>query len=233
MTLLQTSTIDELCHTLGLRTSYPVARPNLDALTDDQVTALGVLAAPEAIAVVTRNDAQHVIATRGGWLAEHVIEGDTHHVRAAAVEDAPALLIERCGLADNDDDAPIAYVDVALAAYRRMQELLRGGDERRARATLVADGARTDAAGAFVHAMRVGITEVAGLGSDGRRFTGCEFAFAGDASTGRWLVPTTHHVDPLPRGAFRHPSLRNVRVLLERVGGAELVDELALIFGAL
>lgn len=232
MTLLQTSTIDELCHTLGLRAPYPVARPSVDALTDDQLSALSVLAQPEAIAVVTRFDAQHVIATRGAWLAEHVIEGDTHHLRAAPVEDAPSLLLERCGLGLGDnDDASIEYVDVALAAYRRMQELLRSGDERRARATLVADGARTDAAGAFVAALRAGITEVAGLGTDGRRFTGCELAFAGDAGTGRWLVPTTHHVDPLPRGAFRHPSLRNVRVLCERVGTDELLEELALIFG--
>jgi hypothetical protein len=230
MTMLSTSTIDELCHTLGLRAPYPVARPTVDALTDDQLTALGVLAQPEAIAVVTRWRAPHVIATRGAWLAEHVIEGDVHHLRAAPVEDAASLLLERCGLGDSDE-ASIEYVDVALAAYRRMQELLRSGDERRARATLVADGARTDAAAAFVAAMRVGVTEVAGLGTDGRRFTGCERACAGDAATGRWLVPSTQHVDPLPRGALRHPSLRNVRVLCERVGTDELHEELALIFG--
>jgi hypothetical protein len=232
MTLLQTSTIDELCHTLGLRASYPVAQPTVDALTDDQLTALGVLAQPEAIAIVTRLRAQHVIATRAASLAEHVIDGDTHHLRAAPVEDAPALLLERCGIDEREDAAPIAYVDVSLAAYRRMQELLRVGDERRARATLVAEGARTDAAEGFVAAMCVGVTEVAGLGTDGRRFTGCELAFTGDATTGRWLVPSTHHVDPLPRGAFRHPSLRNVRVLVERVGSDELAEELALIFAA-
>jgi hypothetical protein len=232
MTLLQTSTIDELCHTLGLRAPYPVAaRPNVDALTDEQICALGVLAMPEAIAVVTRFHAQHVIAARGEWLAEHVIEGDAHHLRAAPVDDAPALVLERCGLTDTDDAPVAAYIDVAIAAYRRMQELLRTGDERRARATLVADGARVDVAEAFVAAMTVGITEVAGLGSDGRRFTGCDLAFAGDATTGRWLVPSTHHVDPLPRSAFHHPSLRNVRVLLEQVGSGELADELALIFG--
>ncbi|HVV35355.1 MAG TPA: hypothetical protein VHC63_02045 [Acidimicrobiales bacterium] len=231
MTLLQTSTIDELCHTLGLRAPYPVGEPNVDALSDDHLTALSVLASPEAIAVVTRWRAQHVIATRGGWLAEHVIEGDTHHLRAAPVEDAPSLLLDRCGLLDDADEPGAEYVDVAVAGYRRMHELLRTGDVRRARATLVADGARPASADAFVAAARAGITEVAGLGTDGRRFTGCELAFAGDASTGRWLVPGTQHVDPLPRGAFRHPSLRNVRVLLERVGTAELIEELGLIFG--
>jgi hypothetical protein len=81
-------------------------------------------------------------------------------------------------------------------------------------------------------ALNAGITEVAGLGCDGRRFAGCEVAFAGDATTGRWLVPSTQHVDPLPRSAFHHPSLRNVRVLLERIGTHELTEELALIFGA-
>ena len=231
MTLLQTSTIDELCHTLGLRAPYPVARPSVGTLTDDQLTALGVLAQPQAIAVVTRQRVQHVIATRDGWLAEHVIDGATHHLRAACADDAPALLLERCGLLSSEDDANVAYLDVSIAAYRRVQELLRLGDDRRARATLVADGARTDAAAACVDALRVGITEVAGLGSDGRRFTGCELAFAGDASTGRWLVPSTQHVDPLPRTALHHPSLRNVRVVLERVGPAELVDELSLVFG--
>jgi hypothetical protein len=230
MTLLHTSTIDELCHTLGLRASYPVARPNVDPPNDEQLTALQVLAAPEAIAVVTRLRVQHVIATRGAWLAEHVIDGDAHHLRAAPVEDAPALLLERCGLTDHDA-AAIAYIDVSLAAYRRVQELMRSGDTARARATLVSDGARADAAEAFVDALHAGSTEVAGLGCDGRRFTGCEVAFAGDATTERWLVPSTQHVDPLPRGAFRHPSLRNVRVLLERVGTDELVEELALIFG--
>jgi hypothetical protein len=230
MTLLHTSTIDELCHTLGLRASYPVARPSVDALTDDQITALGVLASPEAIAVVTRWHVQHVIATRAAALAEHVIDGDTHHLRAAPVEDAPLLLLERCGL-DQHDDAPVVYLDLHIATYRRVQELMRTGDARRARATLVADGARVDDAAAFVEALRAGITEVAGLGSDGRRFTGCELAYAGDAATGRWLVPTTQHVDPLPRNALHHRSLRNVRVLLERVGSDELTEELALIFG--
>jgi hypothetical protein len=230
VTLLQTSTIDELCHTLGLRASYPVTRPSVDTLTDEHITALGVLASPEAIAVVTRFRVQHVIATRGASLAEHVIDGDTHHLRAAPIEDAPLLLLERCGL-DRHDEAPVAYLDVHVATYRRVQELLRAADVRRARATLVADGARTDDAAAFVDALRVGITEVAGLGSDGRRFAGCELAYAGDSATGRWLVPTTQHVDPLPRSAFHHPSLRNVRVLLERVGSDEITEELALIFG--
>jgi hypothetical protein len=232
-TLLQTATIDELCHTLGLRANYPISRPSVDTLTDEQLTALSVLAAPEAIAVVTRWRVQHVIATRGAWLAEHVIDGETHHLRAAPVEDAPALLLERCGITDgnDDDDAPVAYVDISIAAYRRVQELLRTADDaHRARATFVADGAHPDDAAAVVAALRAGITEVAGLGTDGRRFTGCELAFAGDAATGRWLVPTTQHVDPLPRNAFHHPSLRNVRVVLERVGSREISDELALIF---
>jgi hypothetical protein len=231
-TLLQTSTIDELCHTLGLRANYPLSRPSADTLSDTQLTALSVLAAPEAIAVVTRWRVQHVIATRGAWLAEHVIDGETHHLRAAPVEDAPALLLERCGLTERED-APVAYVDVTIAAYRRVQELLRTADDApRARATLVADGAHRDDAASVVAALRAGITEVAGLGTDGRRFTGCELAFAGDATTGRWLVPTTQHVDPLPRNAFHHPSLRNVRVVLERVGSVELTEELALIFAA-
>lgn len=230
MTLLQTATIDELCHTLGLRAPYPVARPSMEALTDEQISALGVLAAPEAIAVVTQGETQHVIATRGGWLAEHVIAGDAHRLRAAAVEDAPSLLLERCGLLAESRASEVVYLDIAIAAYRRTQELLRLGDMARARATLVGEGVRPSDAAAFVDGLRVGITEVAGLGTDGRRFTGCEFAFAGDATTGRWLVPTSQHVDPLPRAALHHPSLRNVRVVIERVGADELIDELALIF---
>ena len=35
----------------------------------------------------------------------------------------------------------------------------------------------------------------------------------------------------LPDNAYRHPSMHNVRVLLERVGTDALRDELALIFG--
>ena len=66
-------------------------------------------------------------------------------------------------------------------------------------------------------------------------------AVVGDASTGRWVVPSTQHVDAAPNHAYRHPSLAggafgppsgNVRVVVERVGTDALQDELALIFGA-
>jgi hypothetical protein len=232
MTIMHTSTIDELCNTLGLRAAYPVPRQAPEPLSDEQITALGVLAAPEAIAIVSQRGQARtpVIATRGPWLAEHTIDGTTHHVRAAAADDAPALLLERCGFVD-DADARRGAIDMAIAAYRRVQELVRADDVARARATLVSEGASLPDADAFARAMRAGIVDIAGLGSDGRRFTGCDLAVAGDAATGRWLVPTVQHVDPLPRSVFHHPSFHGVRVLVERAETEALCDELALIFG--
>lgn len=232
MTTLHPSTIDELCNTLGLRASYPVRSAAAQPLSDEQMIALGVLAAPEAIAVIShRGEAvTHVIATRGPWLAEHVIDGDVHHIRADASDLAALLLLDRCGLTSPCTTAA-ATIDVPVASYRRVHELVRIADVRRARATLIAEGTPTAVAADFVDAMRAGVIDVAGLGSDGRRFTGCDLAVAGDASTSRWLVPTVQHVDPLPRSAFHHPSLCGLRVLLERVGRDVLVDELALIFG--
>ena len=232
MTTLHPSTIDELCYTLGLRASYPVASSAPEPLSDEQITALGVLAAPEAIAVVShRGEAlTHVIATRGPWLAEHTIDHDTNHLRAGAADDAALVLLERCELhAAGASDG--ATMDVPLAAYRRVQELVRGGDLHRARATLVSEGAPVHHAASFVDAMRIGVIDVAGLGSDGRRFTGCELGIAGAAASGQWLVPTTQQIDPLPRNAFHHPSLHGVRVLLERVEPDALIDELSLVFG--
>ena len=70
---------------------------------------------------------------------------------------------------------------------------------------------------------------------------GCDLAVGGDAMTGRWLVPSTQHVDAAPIHAYRHPSFGglavfgppsgNLRVLVESVGTDALQDELALIFG--
>ncbi len=265
MTALHATAIDELCHTLGLRTPIGVmaglhidlrsesstAPTEVTRLNDEQLTALGVLSAPEAIAVVTQWSAPQafavavpvvrVLATRGPWLAEHVIEGDAHHLHAADADNAALLLLDRCGFTEPSVTRPGAVIDVALHSYRRMTELVKAGDTRRARAALVADGANVADAAELVNAVSVGRVEVAGLGADGHRFVGCDLAVAGDAATGRWLVPSTQHVDAAPKHAYRHPSFGglatfgpasgNLRVLVESVGTDALQDELALIFG--
>lgn len=237
---LRASTIEELCQTLGIRAPFGVTQAaQLDLrekiavqpLTDEQLTALSVLAQPEAIAVVARDEVVHVIATRGPWMAEHVIDGATHHLHATDSDHAASVLLERAGFveASPSNQLPRAAIDVTFDAYRRMTELVRAGDPKRAGAALVAEGAPLVAVAAAVEAIGVGVTEVAGLGSDGRRFLGCELAVAGSAATGRWLVPATQRVDA--PNASRHPSLSNVRVRLEPVDADDLVDELALIFG--
>jgi len=262
MSALRAATIDELCHTLGLRTPIGVMAglhvpvptttvdiysgsekaPEVAQLTDEELTALGVLASPEAIAVITQWPAPqpfappvptvHVIATRGPWLAEHVIEGDAHHLHAADADNAALLLLDRCGFVEPSSDRN-RVINVTLHTYRRMTELVKAGDTRRARATLVADGANGDAAEGLVAAELTGRIEVAGLGADGHRFVGCDLAVAGDAATGRWLVPATQHVD-VPKHALRHPAFGgsgSLRVIVEEVGTDALHDELALIFG--
>ena len=250
---LRTVTIEELCHTLGLRTPIGLVPADRDlqapsaevaAVTDEQLTALSVLAQPEAIAVVTvwprphpfapSIPVVHVIATRGPWVAEHVIEGDAHHLHAADADGAAVVLVERAGLTDDSPAPRHGAVDITLGAYLRMTELVRAGDIRRAEAALIGDGADAEGAAALVRAALVGGREIAGLGSDGRRFVGCDLAFVGDATTGRWLVPTTHHVDPLPRNALRHPALAgagHLRVLVEPVGPGALREELGPVFG--
>jgi hypothetical protein len=205
-----------------------------DALTDHELTALDVLAAPDAIAVVTRGTASslvtHVLATRGAWMAEHVTDDGTHHLHVTAADSAAALLVERCGFTEPHVESR-ATLDVSLSAYHRMSELVAAADHRRALAALVADGPIASTATTVIEAVATERVEVAGLAADGRRFVGCDLAVAGNARTGRWLVPSTPHVDPLPDSAFRHPSMSNVRVLIERVGTEYLLDELALIFG--
>jgi hypothetical protein len=214
------------------------SRGRLDLLSDEQLAALGVLAAPDSVAVVTRHEAggsvTHVMATRGPWLAEHVIDGEAHHLHVADADNAAILLLDRSGFTEPAVDVTVALcrdLDVTLGAYRRACELAVAGDRRRARAALVGEGASTIDAHALVDALAAGRVDVAGLAVDGRRFVGCDLAVAGDARTGRWLVPSTQHVDALPEAAFRHPSMGNVRVLIERVDTDSLRDELALIFG--
>lgn len=279
MTALHATTIDELCHTLGLRTpigvmaglhfdhhsdtvsadiysdsesvTEPARRSAPARFTDEQLTALGVLAQPDAIAVVTHWPAPQpfitsvpvvrILATRGPWMAEHVIEGDAHHLHAGDVDSAALLLLDRCGFVEPDDSISTAALDVTLSSYRRMTELVRAGDRRRAVAALVADAADPHTASGLVDAVAVGRVDVAGLGADGHRFVGCDLAVAGDETTGRWLVPATQHVDAAPKHAYHHPSFGglaalngvsgNLRVLIERVGTDALHDELALIFG--
>jgi hypothetical protein len=215
------------------------SRGQLGVLNDEQLEALAVLAAPDALAVVTRHEiggaVTHVLATRGPWFAEHVIDGEAHHLHATDADNAPIVLLDRTGFVEPPLDVTVTLsrdVDVTLSAYRRATELALAGDRRRARAALVADGASTIDAHALVDALAVGRVEVAGLAVDGRRFVGCDLAVAGDAHTGRWLVPSTPHAET-PLGArFRHPSYGgNIRVLIERIDTDALRDELALIFG--
>ncbi len=234
MTILQLH--ESVTRMVGLTDGPPV---RVGALTDDQFEALSVLAAPEAIAVVTRHEfgacVTHVIATRGPSMAEHVIDGEAHHVHAADADNAAAILMDRAGFVEAGVEVSLTIgrdLDVTLDGYRRATELALAGDRRRARAALVADGAPTLDAHALVDALMVGRVEVAGLAADGHRFVGCDLAVVGDARTGRWLVPSTPHaVTPLGE-RFRHPSYGgNLRVLIQRVGAEALRDELSLIFG--
>ena len=233
---LDAITIDELCTTLGLRPPIglrieaPVSRDAtaVAALNDEQLTALNVLAQPAAIAVVSHLPAptpfnrsvpvSFVIATRGAYVAEHVIEGNLHHLYARDAINAPALLLERTGFgaAPHGNAAPI---DVTLGAYRRMIELLRAGDRRRAEAALLAEGASPSSTDALIDAVLVGRIDVTGLANDGRRYVGCELSVAGNDTTGRWHVPSDAGGSP------------NLRVRLEPAHAADLIDDLALIFG--
>jgi hypothetical protein len=214
-------------------------RDRLGVLDHEQLTALGVLAAPEAIAVVTRHEfgtsVTHVIATRGAWLAEHVIEGDVHRIRADDAERAPLLLLDRAGFVEADVDVALTLgrgVDVTVSAFRRTAELAFAGDRRRARAALVDENVTAIDAHELVDALVRGRIEVAGLAADGRRFVGCDLAVAGDAETGRWLVPSSPHTESPLGVRFRHPSSGGIlRVLVERVGAEALRDELSLVFG--
>jgi hypothetical protein len=202
--------------------------------------AYGVLAAPEALAVVTRHEfgavITHVIATRGPWLAEHVMEGDAHHVHTGDADHAALLLLDRTGFLEADIDVTLALgrsVDVTLGAFRRASELSFAGDRRRARAALVAEGVPTIDAHELVDALVRGRIEVTGLAADGRRFIGCDLAVVGDAETGRWLVPSLPHAEAPLGVRLRHPSTGgHLRTRIERVSASDLRDELELIFGA-
>lgn len=233
---LDAVTIDELCTTLGLRPPIglridaPAARERsaVAALNDEQLTALNVLAQPEAIAVVSHVPAPtpfnravpttFIIATRGQWVAEHVIEGNVHHLYARDAINAPTLLLERTGFA-HGREVGVAPIDVTLGAYRRMVELLRAGDRRRAEAALLAEGATPASADALIAAVLVGSVEMTGLANDGRRYVGCELSVAGNDATGRWHVPSDNNASP------------NLRVRIEPTVTADLVDDLSLIFG--
>ena len=235
-TALDAVTIDELCTTLGLRPPVglridaPVARDAtaVAALNDEQITALQVLAQPEAIAVVSHVTAPtpfnralpvtFVIATRGAWVAEHVIEGNVHHLYARDAINAPTLLLERTGFG-RGRAASVAPIDVTIGAYRRMVELLRAGDRRRAEAALLAEGATPSSADALIAAVHAGCVEMTGLANDGRRYVGCEHSVAGDDATGRWHVPSDNNASP------------NLRTRIEPALTADLVDDLSLIFG--
>ncbi len=227
-TALDAVTIDTLCSTLGLRPpvglrvdTAPEAAGNVAALNDEQLTALQVLAEPEAIAVVSHRSRgiTFFIATRGEWVAEHVIQGHAHHLYARDAVNAPALLLQRTGF-DGGRHTPIAPIDVTLGAYRRTVELLRAGDRPRAAAALLAEGASPTSVDAFVSALLAARIDMTGLAHDGRRYVGCELSIAGDDTTGRWHVPT----EDLSASPSR-------RVRIEAAHPDDLVDDLALIFG--
>ncbi len=235
MTALDAVTIDELCQTLGLRPPIGLRidppserRTQVAALNDEQLTALNVLARPDAIAVVTHLPAPTpfnralpvtcVIATRGAWVAEHVIEGSAHHLYARDAVNAPSLLLERTGFAA-PAPATGSPIDVTLGAYRRMVELLGGGDRRRANAALLAEGAGPLTTDALIAAVLAGWVEVTGLANDGRRYVGCDLAVAGDETHGRWHVPHDTTASP------------NLRTIIEPADADDLIDDLALIFG--
>ncbi|MDP1793459.1 MAG: hypothetical protein Q8K63_04905, partial [Acidimicrobiales bacterium] len=237
MTALDSVSIDELCTTLGLRAPIGIRIASVDAvpgvarvtaLNDEQLAALNVLAQPEAIAIVThvpppepftrRVPVTFVIATRGAYVAEHVIEGATHHLYARDAVNAPTLLLERTGFGTPAASSG-APLDVTVGGYRRMVELLRAGDRRRAEAALLADGAVPHTADALLAAVAVGRIEVTGLANDGRRYVGCDLSVAGDATSGRWHVPHDTNASP------------NLRTLIEAADHLDLVDDLALVFG--
>lgn len=201
---------------LGLRT--PALEPITERLTDEHLQALQILGAPDAMAVVTHAHATFTIATRGPWVAEHVVHGQSHHMHVRDAINAPRLLLERTGFAP---DAPLRgqALNITLGAYRRMQELVKAGDRRRAQAALLAEGAGTASANALIDAVTARRVEVAGLSNDGRRFVGCELAVVGDETTGRWLVPQDT------------PSSLHVRTIVEPVSTEALLDDLCLVFG--
>lgn len=200
----------------------------------------GVLAAPDAIAVVTRHErgvtTTHVVATRGPWLAEVVIEGAVRRVHTGDADHAALLLVDRCGFLEGDVDVSLVLgraVDVSVGAYLRAAELAAAADPRRARAALVAEAVPALDAHELVGALTRCRIEVAGLAADGRRFIGCDLAVAGDAQTGRWLVPPSAHAGAALGDTSPLPALGSqLRCRIERVGAADLRDELALVFGA-
>lgn len=227
MSALDAVTIDELCHTLGLRSPLGLRvdaaserTASVTPLDDEQLTALRVLAQPEAIAVVTHYalDAMFVIATRGAWVAEHVIEGTRHHLYARDAGNAPTLLLERTGYS-HTQPVLAAPIDITVGGYRRMTELLQACDRRRAEAALLAEGAAPSSADALIAAELAGRVEVTGLALDGHRYVGCDLSIVGDATTGHWHVPSAASASP------------NQRVRIEPVDPDDLVDDLALIFG--
>jgi hypothetical protein len=226
-TALDAVTIDELCHTLGLRPPVglridpPSERvASVAALNDEQLCALQVLAQPDAIAVVTRRSVgvSFVIATRGAWVAEHVIEGTAHHLYARDAINAPTLLLERTGFS-HGAAVQAAPIDITVGGYRRMTELLDACDRRRAEAALLAEGAAPSSADALIAAELAGRVEVIGLANDGRRYVGCELSLVGDATTGRWHVPSDA------------TTSLSLRTLLEPASTDDLLDDLSLIFG--
>lgn len=226
-TALDAVTIDELCTTLGLRppVGLRVEEPSdrvatVTALNDEQLTALQVLAQPDAIAVVTHRslDTTFFIATRGEWVAEHVICGSDHHLYARDAINAANLLLERTGFAAARS-VLASPIDITIGGYRRMTELLRACDRRRAEAALLAEGASPSSTDALIAAALAGHVEVTGLANEGRCYVGCELSVVGNAETGLWHVPSAT------------ATSLNLRTLIEPAYSDDLVDDLALIFG--
>ena len=209
-----------LQHTIRLRDVPEPQAPEVGQYTGEQLKALQILAAPDAIAIVKQARLTSVIATRGDLVAEHVIEGQAHHFYVRDAINAPRLLLERSGVMPASPSHGHA-LDITLGAYRRMQELVKAGDRRRAEAALLADGVGTASANALIDAVTARRIDVTGLSNDGRRFVGCDLAIVGDETTGRWLVP------------MDTPASLHVRTLIEPVSTYALLDDLCLVFGDL
>lgn len=226
-TALDAITIDSLCTTLGLRppVGIRIEEPServasVAALNDEQLTALRVLAQPEAIAVVSHRafGATFFIATRGEWVAEHVICGNDHHLYARDAINAANVLLERTGVA-GARSVIASPIDITIGGYHRMTELLGACDRRRAEAALLSEGASPSSTDALIAAELAGHVEITGLANDGRRYVGCELSLAGNAETGLWHVPSDAVTSP------------NLRTLIEPANADDLIDDLSLIFG--
>ena len=225
------------CALLGVREPLGLSEPHAPrtpgshvlggiTVSDATAAALAALAAPESVTLIERagpaGTRRVYVAVRGPWAGVHRVHGGHHCIESLDADDAAAEVIAAAAL-DGPPSSPTGITaDVARTTLERMDELVEAGDVTRAESALEADGVGARDAASIVHAAAASYTHVLGLRSLGRRYEGCELAWYGGHE--RWLIPA------------RQPDAANVlgprslRVLVEPVGTATLVDELAALF---